>query len=180
MNCVGCKKKLEKGEFVVLNGGALVKTKTGATMGDKNLIGFLTVSAHFDSKEDYRSCIIANDAPNGQFEFYACSYICLAEFLTRSIFHLKKLSEIKKVEIAPATKIDPKWAPKVLKLLGHPEALVSDESTVGDFLFAFDKKIRVKQLEKLNKKFGFEVRAADPIWKLIEKFKRNQKNANSN
>lgn len=44
MNCVGCYKKLKKGEFVTMNGGAMIKTKTGAVMGGKNLLGFLDIS----------------------------------------------------------------------------------------------------------------------------------------
>lgn len=85
MNCINCKKKLKKGEFVTLNGGAMVKTKTGATMGDKNLIGFLTINNHFDSIKNYRSMSLGLDHPNGQFEFYACTHKCLAGFLTNRV-----------------------------------------------------------------------------------------------
>ena len=61
MNCVGCYKKLKKGEFVTMNGGAMIKTKTGAVMGGKNLLGFLAINNHFDSKKNYRSLYIANE-----------------------------------------------------------------------------------------------------------------------
>lgn len=103
--CVGCKKKLKKGEFVVLNGGAMIKTRTGAMMGDHRHIGFLTVQNHFDSKKNYRSIIIAQDAPNGQFEFYACSHKCLVDFISKSIMHLAKFDLIKKIELAPQSKL---------------------------------------------------------------------------
>jgi hypothetical protein len=58
-------------------------------MGE-NLLGFLTIYNHFDSKNDYRSTSLAEDEPNGQFEFYACSHKCLEDFLTKNIRALKK------------------------------------------------------------------------------------------
>ena len=67
--CINCKKPLKRGEFVTLNGGAMIKTKTGATMGDKNLFGFLTVNNHFDSKKNYQSLDIISNCSTGQFEF---------------------------------------------------------------------------------------------------------------
>lgn len=86
--CVSCKKKLKKGEFVVLNGGAMVKTRAnakvrdGAVMGDHTLAGFLSVANHFDSQKNYKSIMIEDDGPNGQFEIYACSHKCMLNFLT--------------------------------------------------------------------------------------------------
>jgi len=94
--CINCKKKLEPGEFVVLNGGAMIKTKTGAMMGDKRHLGFLTVNNHFDSKKNYRSMIIADNCQSGQFEFYACSHKCLADFISKQIMALEKIDKIKK------------------------------------------------------------------------------------
>jgi hypothetical protein len=89
MNCINCKGRLARGEFIVFNGGAMVKTgKNSATMGDKNLLGFLSISNHFDSKKDYRSTMIADKCKNGQFEFYACSHKCLADYLHSHIMSL--------------------------------------------------------------------------------------------
>jgi hypothetical protein len=105
MKCVGCRKPLKKGEFVVLNGGAMVKTKTGAIMG-KNLRGFLHIHNHFDSKKNYQTMIVADGGSNGQFEFYACSHKCLANFITQNIMHLEKIPKYKKIMMASSTKTD--------------------------------------------------------------------------
>lgn len=100
--CVGCKKPLKTGEFVVLNGGAMIKTRAnarkgdGAVMGDWRHVGFLTMANHFDSQKNYQSIIIEDNGPNGQFEFYACSHKCLTNFLTRHIMHLAKFDKIKR------------------------------------------------------------------------------------
>jgi hypothetical protein len=172
MNCVGCHKKIRKGEFVTLNGGAMVKTKTGAMMGDKNLLGFLTVNNHFDSKHNYRSMSLSHDAPNGQFEFYACSHKCLADFMVRDIMMLAKLEKIKKIEIAPSKKIEKlgKWVDQVLKIIGFPEALVTDESSLFDF---FDMTSKEKDedilLTKWGKKLGFKVKGTDKIWQVADR-----------
>jgi hypothetical protein len=174
--CINCKKKL-KGDFVALNGGSMKKTKTGAVM-EENHIGFLSINNHFDSKKNYRSLSIIDESPNGQFEFYACSHKCLADFILNKIMSLYKLDtalKFKKIEIAPEVKlkkIDLKVLKYTLKLLGHPEALITDESIVGDFLFAFDEKMRLK-LKKLSEIFGFEIKSSDYIWQIAKKFKRS-------
>jgi hypothetical protein len=90
MKCINCKKELEAGEFVVLNCGALVKTETGAMMGDDKLLGFMSVSNHFDSKSNYRSINFDFHESNGQIEVYACSHKCLIEVLTEKISKLKQ------------------------------------------------------------------------------------------
>ena len=173
--CVDCKKEIEPGEFVVLNGGALVKTKTGAKMGDKNMLGFLSVSSHFDSRNNYHGLTLADQAPSGQFEFYACSYECLANFLHKSVMHLKKLETIK-FEKAPTKiidKIPPKYIREILKVLKHPEALITDESIVRDFLspICTDSKLD-SLLEKLSQKAGFNVKPTDRIWQVAKKLER--------
>jgi len=58
---------------------------------------------------------------------------------------------------------------KLLKLLGHKDALVTDESIIGDFLDIFDKKRREKQLKTFSKKIGFKVKPRDFIYKVAEK-----------
>ena len=121
MNCVGCKKLIKRGEFVVLNGGAMVRTKTGATMGDKNLLGFLGIYNHFDSRKNYQILSLMDEGTNGQFEFYACSHKCLANFLTRQIMHMEKIFKVKKIETAPCSKIDKigyGWGKRAVRLMG--------------------------------------------------------------
>jgi hypothetical protein len=194
MNCVGCHKKIKTGEFVTLNGGALVRTKNdgigrdglirkpkyglesiSASMGDKNLLGFLSVHNHFDSKKNYRSFTISHDAPNGQFEFYACSHKCLANFMTRQIMLLRKLDRVKKISLARSSKVDKLdlWVDKVLKILGHGDALVTDMSTLWDFfdIFNNNEDKEKKLLSKWEKKLGFPVKGSDYIWKVAQKFK---------
>ena len=175
--CIGCKKPLKAGEFVVLNGGAMIKTKTGATMGDKRHIGFLTINNHFDSKKNYRTFIVADNAPNGQFEFYACSHKCLAKFMSDSIMHLAKLDKIKKIELAPQSKLDMmgyEWGLKVVELMGFKGALITDESTVSNFMYSFEQKDRLesgRSLKSVSKKLGFEVKETDYIWQIARKYK---------
>jgi len=168
MDCVGCHKKLKKGEFVTLNGGALVRTKTGGRMGD-NLLGFLTVNNHFDSKKNYRSMTLAQDEKNGQFEFYACSHKCLAGFMSRNILLLGKMDKIKKIELAPSGKVRKWefWVDSILHIIGFPGALVTDESRLYDF-FSMGQKSEDKLLQKWEKKLGFKIKDSDPIWKVAE------------
>jgi hypothetical protein len=180
MNCVGCRKPLKKGEFVVLNGGAMVKmSKTGAMMGDKNLKGFLSVHNHFDSKKKYQTMVIADKGPNGQFEFYACSHKCLVDFLTRPIMHLKKITEYKKIIIYSQTKtekVGEHWWREVISRMGFEGSLITDESAVFDFIGSFeDPKQEEKFLQKISKKLGFPVKANDRIWQLAKKLKENTK-----
>lgn len=174
MNCVRCRKRLKKGEFIVLNGGAMVKTKTGAVMGDKNLLGFLTVCNHFDSKKSYQSMIIANDGTNGQFELYACSHKCLIVFITRQIKSLEIWckNDIKIVS-APTShieKIESVVIDKVLAMLGFKRAYVTDESRVYDFIGVGEdiNKYMTKINEKF-KKYSIKINASDLIYKIAKK-----------
>lgn len=52
---------------------------------------------------------------------------------------------------------------KVLTALGHPEALVTDESTVWDFIF--DEA----DLHDISSRLGFDVHGDDYVWELAEK-----------
>jgi len=165
MKCVGCLESIKKGEFVVMNGGAMVGTKTMARMGDKNLLGFLNINNHFDSKKNYKSLNLSSDASYGQFEFYACSHKCLADFMTRQIMLLKKRDKIKKFEMAPSNKVKKLelWVKQVLKIIGHPDALVTDMSTIWDFI---DTDENEKFLPKWSKKLGFKISGDDYIWEI--------------
>jgi hypothetical protein len=51
---------------------------------------------------------------------------------------------------------------KVLEAVGHPEAFVTDLSTVSDF--DIDPKI-------VSKKLGFKVQEKDCIWEVAKKIK---------
>jgi hypothetical protein len=175
--CVNCNKKLN-GDFVVLNGGALRKTKGGGATLDKNLEGFFSVNNHFDSEKNYRSFILTDKTPNGQFEFYACSHKCLIKFLTSKIESLGKIDKAvknKKFDIAPSRKIDragPVWVEDVITALGFKGALVTDESTVYDFIpFGSTHKQEEEYLKKISKKLGFPVKNEDYIWEIAEQLK---------
>jgi hypothetical protein len=175
--CVGCNKPLKPGEFVTLNGGALIKTKTGSMMGDKRHLGFLTVNNHFDSKKNYRTFIVTDNAPNGQFEFYACSHTCLASFISKQIMHLAKLEKVKKICLAPQSKLDKigyEWGLKVVELMGFKGALITDESTVSNFMCSFEQKDKLESgrtLKSVSKKLGFDIKEADYIWQIAKKYK---------
>jgi hypothetical protein len=174
--CINCKKPLKRGEFVTLNGGAMIKTKTGATMGDKNLFGFLTVNNHFDSKKNYQSLDIISNCSTGQFEFYACSHKCLAEFLTKQIMHLATLStKIKKFFLASQVKLEKvgyEWGSYVTTLMGFKGALITDESTVSDFLSIGSNKSYEAYLKIISKKLGFNIKGSDYIWKIAKDYKK--------
>jgi len=185
--CVGCKKRLKKGEFVVLNGGAMIKTRAnarvrdGAVMGDWRHVGFLTVMNHFDSKKNYRSMLIEDNGPNGQFEFYACSHKCLIDFLTRHIKHLAKLDKIKKFVLASQSRLEGigyDWGLKVVNFLGVKRALITDESTISDFTGSpvCTDPVMDSRLQKAIKKLGFKINYWDPIWKVAGHYKMLRRN----
>lgn len=75
-----------------------------------------------------------------------------------------KTGKPRKIVFAANTKIDQllEWVNHVLEAVGHPEALVTDLSTIGDFPSG-----RVN-LDKICKKLGFEVAAKDYIWEVAE------------
>jgi hypothetical protein len=179
--CVGCNKSIKAGEFVVMNGGAMIKTKTGAMMGDKNLLGFLTINNHFDSKKNYRTMIIADNAPNGQFEYYSCSHKCLANFISKQIMHLAKIDKFKKIVLAPQSMLDKigyEWGLKVVELMGFKGALITDQSTVSNFMYSFEQKDKLESgrtLRSVSKKLGFEVKETDYIWKIAREYKVRQR-----
>ena len=76
----------------------------------------------------------------------------------------------KKFTLAKQDRVDArqKSVTILLKALGHPEALVTDEATLSQFLDFFSQKRRDKQLKRLEKKLGFPVRECDYIWQVAE------------
>ena len=64
---------------------------------------------------------------------------------------------------------------KVLEALGHPEALVTDESEVYDFMLGMDEKKEKKWLSALGKRLGVEVQGNDYIWEVAKKIQESEK-----
>ncbi len=63
----------------------------------------------------------------------------------------------------------------VLEILGHPEAWVSDLSSVGDFVCFLDtKKERNTRLRKFSKALGFKVEEKDLIWEVAKRLQKEE------
>lgn len=67
----------------------------------------------------------------------------------------------------------------ILKILGHPEALVSDESSVWDFLSHFgdkeeNKKYNQKLLDKISCRLAIDVKSGDLLINIAKRI-RNYK-----
>ncbi len=87
----------------------------------------------------------------------------------------KKITKITKIELAENDKIKllHKYVDEVLEALGHPEALVTNESLVWDF--TSDKN----ELKRLAKKLKFSVDGNDYIWQLAERCKTRRLDGDS-
>jgi hypothetical protein len=124
--------------------------------------------------------LVVDEGLNGQFEFYACSHKCLVDFLTRQIMHLKKITEFKKIVIAPRTKtekVGDYWWQKVVAKMGFKGALITDESSVFDFIGPFEDSKEKKFIQKISRNLGFPVKAKDRIWQLAKKLKEKTEKA---
>ena len=83
-----------------------------------------------------------------------------------ALVHIQAAAAAGRIEVAPQGKIVAldAWVDRALEILGHPEALVTDMSTVWDFLgFGLNAKTRRAAVRKLTEKFGFPVKAEDSI-----------------
>lgn len=82
-----------------------------------------------------------------------------------------------KIELAEQDKIKQlkPYVNQVIKALGHPEALVTDESIVFDFLDVFDIDERIEQIEKARKNIKVNIFSGDFIWKVAERIKNKEK-----
>lgn len=60
------------------------------------------------------------------------------------------------------------WIEKALEIIGHPEALITDWSTLWDFSPGVGDE---QWYDELSEKFGFEVNKSDYIWRLAERLK---------
>ena len=91
------------------------------------------------------------------------------------------MSKKKKIKFAERDHIKylESYVQKVLEILGHPEALVSDLSIIGDFMGYSDyfknnitincDKQNKEQLQKISDQLGFEVKNDDYIWEVAKK-----------
>lgn len=84
--------------------------------------------------------------------------------------------KIKKIELAEQnkTKEYDKEIYLILKALGHPEALVTDESCISDFLDIFNQNRRQIQIKKFERKIGIKIQGDEYLWMVAEKI-RNEK-----
>jgi len=83
MSCDCCGKDIT-GNFININGGALLKSSTipDLSSSSNQLQEFLSINFHEDSSQTYESAVIvANDENSfGQFEWYFCSKECVRQF----------------------------------------------------------------------------------------------------
>lgn len=71
------------------------------------------------------------------------------------------------------------WINKALEAIGHPEALVTDYSSVWDFMDNTGDPHDIEWLNERSEAIGFEIEKSDLIWRLAERLKKesDQKNA---
>jgi len=89
-----------------------------------------------------------------------------------------QFKKVTKFELASQDKVNDleKYVGKVLEALGHPEALVTDESRVFDFThFIMDEqeyeKDKNEQLLKAFKELGIEIDEDDYIYRIADKLR---------
>jgi len=82
------------------------------------------------------------------------------ETMSKKKIVLSKQNNIKQLEI----QVD-----EVIRALGHPEALVTDESTVYDFLSFIDKEEANKELDRAEEILGMAIDEDDTIVLLAKK-----------
>ena len=71
-----------------------------------------------------------------------------------------------------AKTIEPEWVDKVLEIIGHPEAWVSDRSCVWDFHWNQDPD---SYADELSRKFGFKIYRNTYIYDIARELKRRSK-----
>lgn len=60
---------------------------------------------------------------------------------------------------------------KVLKALGHPDAFVTDESTVWEFVFSYEGKAKSAKLRRISKALGFKIKGGEYLIDLAERLR---------
>jgi len=64
------------------------------------------------------------------------------------------------------------YVDRILEALGHPEAFVTDESIVGDFINVFSsKEERYVVVAQLSSKLGLVIETKDYIYKIAERLR---------
>jgi len=93
----------------------------------------------------------------------------------------KFLTKNKKIELASTDNTDQyeREIGVILKLLGHPEALVTDESSVWDFLAHFggekeNEKFNKKMLNKISGRLGIDVNGNDLLIDIAKKIRESK------
>lgn len=67
------------------------------------------------------------------------------------------------------------WVDKVLEIMDHSEALVTDWSTLWDFSPCTDDPNYDKWYDDLSEKLGFGITKADPIWRLAARLRQEER-----
>ena len=65
------------------------------------------------------------------------------------------------------------WVTKVLEAIGHPEAFITDESTIRDF-FIFDSDNFDDRLAAIGKKLGTSVKLKDRVMDVANRIRIGQ------
>lgn len=86
----------------------------------------------------------------------------------------RKIPKFTKIELADDFNVSGlrPYVNRVLAVMGHPEALVTDESMVSDFLdFSDLKEKRMRSVLRFSKKLGIDILMEDLIWEAAQRLK---------
>lgn len=99
----------------------------------------------------------------------------IKKFRTGEMIRLD-MSKVKKISLAEnkETRTYKRFVDVVLDELDHPEALVTDESYVSDFICFMDSKRRKKILERMSNRFGFEINQYTRIIDVAKKLREQE------
>jgi hypothetical protein len=103
---------------------------------------------------------------------------CMAKLSPKEATALIRRIKPENIKLAPQveiTALEP-FVDRVLNIIGHPEALVTDESIVGHFLPIFPDE-RPAELARLAQKLGFPVESRDTITDIALKLRNAEKPA---
>ena len=83
-----------------------------------------------------------------------------------------------KIVSAPQDKVEElqSWVDQVLGAAGHPEAYVTDESLISDFVSIFaEKDEKEKRAKDISNKLGVSVKSEDCIIKIAERLRDKER-----
>ena len=86
--CPMCGKDI-LGNFIELQGGALLKTGKNTASCSDRLTGHLCMIAHYDDDDIYKHVDIAEDTKDGQFDIHTCSIECMKKLLCKALDKLQ-------------------------------------------------------------------------------------------